>query len=58
MQQRAREVVERATRRWIWDETQAEQMIADRLDDAMAGQISPYEIAAEVLESLKQGARV
>jgi LAO/AO transport system kinase len=58
MEQRTREVVERAARRWIWDETQAEQMIGDRLDDAMAGRISPYEIAAEVLESLKQGARV
>jgi LAO/AO transport system kinase len=58
MQQRTREVVERAARRWIWDETQADQMIADRIDDAVAGQISPYEIAAEVLESLKQGARV
>ena len=58
VQQRTREVVERATRRWIWNETQAEQMIADRLDDAVAGRISPYEIAAEVLESLKQGARV
>jgi LAO/AO transport system kinase len=58
MQQRTREVVERAARRWIWEETQAEQMIAQRIDDAVAGQISPYEIAAEVLESLKQGARV
>jgi LAO/AO transport system kinase len=58
MQQRTREVVERAARRWIWDETGAERMIADRLDDAMAGQVSPYEIAVEVLESLKQGARV
>jgi LAO/AO transport system kinase len=58
VQQRTREVVERAARRWIWDETQADQMIADRLDDAMAGRISPYEIAVEVLDSLKQGARV
>jgi LAO/AO transport system kinase len=58
MLQRTREVVERAARQWIWEETQAEQMIADRLNDAMAGRVSPYEIAAEVLESLKQGARV
>jgi LAO/AO transport system kinase len=58
MQQRTREVVERAARRWIWEETQADQMIADRIDDAIAGHISPYEIAAGVLESLKQGARV
>ena len=58
MQQRTRDVVERAARRWIWTETQAEQMISERVDDAVAGQVSPYEIAAEVLESLKQGARV
>jgi LAO/AO transport system kinase len=58
LQQRTREVVERAARHWIWSETQAEQMIADRINDAVAGQLSPYEIAAEVLESLKQGARV
>jgi LAO/AO transport system kinase len=58
MFQRTREVVDRATRQWIWEETQAEQMINDRLDEAMSGQVSPYEIAADVLESLKQGARV
>jgi LAO/AO transport system kinase len=58
MRQRTREVVERAARRWIWDDTQAERMIADRLDDVMAGRISPYEIAVEVVDSFKQGARV
>lgn len=58
MQQRTKEVVDRAARQWIWEDTQAERMIADRIDGAVAGQVSPYEIAAEVLESLKQGARV
>ncbi len=57
MEQRTREVVDRAAREWIWDETRAEAMIRDRLDDAMAGRVSPYEIAAGVLDSLKQGAR-
>jgi hypothetical protein len=50
--------VDRATRRWLWDETRAEQLIADRLDELEAGRISPYDVAAEVLEGLKQGARI
>jgi LAO/AO transport system kinase len=56
--ERTREVVERATRRWLWDETRAEQLISDRLDDLAAGQLSPYELATEVLEDLKQGERI
>ncbi len=56
--QRTREVVDRAARQWIWDETHAEQIINERLDEAVRGDASPYEIAADVLESLKQGARL
>lgn len=56
--QRTREVVERAARQWIWNESAADQMINDRLDDVVSGDASPYEIAALVLENLKQGARV
>jgi LAO/AO transport system kinase len=56
--ERTREVVNRATRHWIWQETQAEQAILDRLDEVAAGRLSPYELAAEILESLKQGARL
>jgi LAO/AO transport system kinase len=56
--ERTREVVERATRRWLWDETQAEQLIADRLDDVAKGSLSPYELATEVVEDLKQGERI
>ncbi|HEV8124367.1 MAG TPA: methylmalonyl Co-A mutase-associated GTPase MeaB [Gemmatimonadales bacterium] len=56
--QRTREVVERAARQWIWSETAADQIINARLDGVVAGEASPYEIAALVLESLKQGARV
>lgn len=55
---RTREVVERATRRWIWDETRADERIAERLDDIVAGRVSPYEVAAEVLDGLKQGERI
>ena len=55
---RTREVVERATRRWLWEETRAEQLITDRLDEVAGGRLSPYELAAEVVEELKQGERI
>ncbi len=54
---RTREVVDRATRQWVWQETAVEQVIRDRMDDVAAGRMSPYEVAAEVLDGLKQGAR-
>ena len=56
--ERTREVVDRAAKQWIWQETAAEQMITDRLDDLATGRASPYEVAADVLEGLKQGSRV
>ena len=56
--QRTREVVDRATRRWVWDETRAEALIAERLDEVVQGRLSPYDVAAEVLDGLKQGARL
>ncbi len=56
--ERTREVVDRATRRWVWEETRAEQLIAERLDEVAGGRLSPYELAAEVLEELKQGERI
>ena len=55
---RTREVVDRATRKWVWDETRAEQIIVDRLDEVASGKLSPYELAAEVLDGLKQGTRI
>jgi LAO/AO transport system kinase len=56
--ERTREVVERATRRWLWEETRAEQLITDRLDEVAGGRLSPYELATEVVEELKQGERI
>jgi LAO/AO transport system kinase len=56
--ERTREVVDRATRRWVWEETRAEQLISERLDEVAGGRLSPYELAAEVLEELKQGERI
>lgn len=58
LMERTREVVDRATRRWVWQETRAEQLIAERLDEVAGGRLSPYELAAEVLEELKQGERI
>jgi len=55
---RTREVVDRATRRWVWEETRADERIAGRLDAIVAGRVSPYEVAAEVLDGLKQGERI
>ncbi|HEX2218657.1 MAG TPA: hypothetical protein VHG35_07610 [Gemmatimonadales bacterium] len=58
MLERTREVVDRAARRWMWSETQAEQVISERLDQVVDGTLSPYDVAGEVLEGLKQGARL
>jgi LAO/AO transport system kinase len=55
---RTREVVDRATRRWVWQETRAEQRIGERLDEIVAGRASPYDVAAEVVDGLKQGERI
>lgn len=56
--QRTSEVVERAMRRWLWQDSHADEMIAARLDDVTAGKTSPYELAAEIVAALKEGARV
>jgi LAO/AO transport system kinase len=58
LEDRTREVVDRATRHWLWQDSGADQQVRDRLDDLATGQATPYEVAAEVLESLKQGSRV
>jgi LAO/AO transport system kinase len=55
MMERSREVFERALKRWIWYQTDAESRLTARLEEEMAGRISPYEVAAEVLEGFKQG---
>jgi hypothetical protein len=47
--------VNRAIRQWVWDETQAEDLLARRLDDVAAGTRSPYEVAAEVLAQVRNG---
>ena len=55
---RTREVVERGLHRWVWSETRAEELLQERIGEVTAGRISPYDLAAEILASLKEGARV
>ena len=52
---RTRAVVNRAIRQWVWDETQAEDLLARRLDEVAAGTRSPYDVAAEVLNKVRNG---
>jgi LAO/AO transport system kinase len=53
--QRTREVVERAARRWIWQETDAAATIERHLDDLAQGRVSPYELGAGIVADLKKG---
>lgn len=52
---RTRAVVNRAIRQWVWDETDAEDLVSQRLDDVAAGTRSPYDVAAEVLKQVRNG---
>jgi LAO/AO transport system kinase len=58
LMERTREVVDRAARKWLWEETRAEQLIKERLDEVAGGQVSPYELAQDVLDELKQGEKI
>jgi LAO/AO transport system kinase len=53
---RTRAVVNRALRQWLWEETRAEELLATRLDAVADGSRSPYEVAAEIVEQIKNGA--
>jgi LAO/AO transport system kinase len=55
---RTRAVVDRAVRRWVWEEARADEQIAARIDKVAAGRMSPYDLAAEIVQALKEGARV
>ena len=52
---RTRAVVNRAIRQWVWDETDADNLLQRRLDDVAAGTCSPYDVAAEVLKHVRNG---
>jgi len=54
---RTRAVVGRALDRWLWNETDLAVRIDERLGEMAAGRVSPYEVAAELVSGLKEGAR-
>lgn len=49
-----REVADRALRRWLWQESEADARLAVRMDDVLAGRMSPYELAAELVDGFRQ----
>jgi hypothetical protein len=46
-------VVNRALRQWVWDETRAEELLAERLDAVTEGTRSPYDVAEEILDQVR-----
>ncbi|MGH7569857.1 MAG: methylmalonyl Co-A mutase-associated GTPase MeaB [Gemmatimonadales bacterium] len=54
---RTRAVVNRTLRQWIWEETRAEELLAQRLDAVADGRRSPYEAAAEIVSHVRAGGR-
>ena len=53
--ERTRAVVNRAIRQWVWDETRADELVARRLDEVANSKRSPYDVAAEILDQLRNG---
>ncbi len=53
---RTRAVVNRALRQWIWEDSGAEQILANGMEDMAAGRRSPYEVAGEILDQVRDGA--
>jgi LAO/AO transport system kinase len=51
---RTRAVVNRAIRQWVWDETRAEELLAQRLNDVAGGARSPYDVAAEIVDQVRK----
>ncbi len=47
-----------ALHRYVWNETRAETMLQDKLEEVVAGRLSPYGLAEEILAGLKDGAQV
>jgi LAO/AO transport system kinase len=53
---RMRNVAERVVRQWVWDATRADKLLDERFDEVADGRKSPYDVAAEILEQVKNGA--
>ena len=52
---RTRAVLERSVQRWVAEATNADELLARRLDDVTNGRRSPYDVAAEILDQMKTG---
>jgi len=53
--ERTRGAVERSLRQWVWTETPAGELLAQRMDDVTAGRRSPYDVAAEIMDQVRTG---
>ncbi len=53
---RTRAVLERGVRRWLVEDTRAEELLARRLAEVTDGRRSPYDVAAEILDQVTAGA--
>jgi putative protein kinase ArgK-like GTPase of G3E family len=54
--ERTRAVVNRGLAQWLWEETRAEELLAERLASVAAGSRNPYDVAAEILDQVRSGA--
>jgi len=52
---RTRAVLERSVQRWVAEATDAQELLARRLDEVADGRRSPYDVAAEILDQMKTG---
>jgi LAO/AO transport system kinase len=52
---RTRAVLERSVQRWVAEATDAQELLARRLDEVAEGRRSPYDVAAEILDQMKTG---
>lgn len=54
--ERTRAAVNRALAHWVWEQTAAETLLGEALDDLSAGKRSPYEVAAAIVDQARTGA--
>jgi LAO/AO transport system kinase len=54
--ERTRAAVNRALLQWVWDNSAAETMLVEALDDMSAGKRNPYEVAAAIVDHARTGA--
>lgn len=52
-----RDVVARALAAMVWDDSDGEVRLAARLDDVVAGRVSPYQLADDIIAGLREGSK-